>query len=65
MGKPTSLSELREIRNAQQRAKALLAKRDDLVRSAVLEEGHSYRMVGEAAGLSSTRVHEIVQSERR
>lgn len=60
MQKPTSLSELRRIRDAQRRAKALLVRRDELVRAAVLVEGHSYRMVGEAAGLSSSRIEEIV-----
>jgi hypothetical protein len=60
MGKPTALSRLRDIRNAQMRAQALLAERDELIRRAVKEEGHSYRMVGEAAGLVPSRVHKIV-----
>jgi hypothetical protein len=60
MGKPTSLSELRSIRDAQRRAKALDDRRDELIRDAILQEGHSYRAVAEAAGLKATRVHEIV-----
>lgn len=42
------------------RAKALLSERDELIRHAVEEEGHSHRMVAEAAGLSPGRVNQIV-----
>jgi hypothetical protein len=60
MGKGTSLSRLRSIRDAQRRAKALLTERDDLIREAVQVEGHSERLVAEAAGLSPGRINQIV-----
>jgi len=60
MGNGTALSQLRAIRDAQRRAKALLSRRDELIRLAVTEEGHSERLVAEAAGLSPGRVNQIV-----
>jgi hypothetical protein len=62
MGKGTSLSRLRGIRDAQRRAEALLPERDKLIRKAVTVEGHSERLVAEAAGLSPGRVNQIVHS---
>jgi DNA-directed RNA polymerase specialized sigma subunit len=40
----------------------MLPERDRLIREAVKEEGHSERMVAEAAGLSPPRINQIVQS---
>jgi hypothetical protein len=40
----------------------MLADRDLLIRDAVKREGHSERMVAEAAGLSSARINQIVHS---
>jgi hypothetical protein len=56
----TTLSELREIRDALERADALLAQRDKLILKAI-EEGHSQRKVAIAAGLSKARVDQIAQ----
>lgn len=63
MGKGTSLSRLRAIRDAQRRARAVLADRDELIRDAVKVEGHSERAVAEAAGLSPGRINQIVHSD--
>jgi predicted XRE-type DNA-binding protein len=55
----TTLAKLREIRDSQKRAKALLAKRDPLIRKAVGE--YSQRQVARAVGLSQARVSQIVE----
>jgi hypothetical protein len=64
MGTGTSLSRLRTIRDAQRRAKALLSERDELIVQAVKVEGHSERLVAEAAGLTSPRVNQIVNAAK-
>jgi DNA-directed RNA polymerase specialized sigma subunit len=64
MGTGTSLSRLRTIRDAQRRAKALLSERDELIVRAVKVEGHSERLVAEAAGLTSPRVNQIVNAAK-
>lgn len=56
----TTLSELREIRDAQKRADDL---RDDLIRKAI-KEGHSERKVAIAAGLTQPRINQIVRGTR-
>ena len=60
MSEPTALSRLRGIRDAQRRAQAMLPDRDELIREAIKREGHSERLVAEAAGLSPGRINQIV-----
>jgi DNA invertase Pin-like site-specific DNA recombinase len=57
-----TLPRLREIRAAQRRAKALTIERDRLIRKA-LTEGHSYRKIARAAGISHQRVQQIAASD--
>jgi transposase len=57
----TAISRLRTIRDAQRRAEALLVERDALIKKAVAE-GHSERLVAEAAGLSAGRINQITHS---
>lgn len=63
----SSLSRLRAIRDAERRVQAMRGDKDEvrntLVRDAVKEEGHSERMVAEAAGLSPGRINQIVHSD--
>lgn len=55
----TALSKLRAVRDAERRAEKLRVERDELIREAV-GEGHSERLVAEAAGLSPGRINQIV-----
>ena len=64
MGQRTALARLRSIREAQKRADALLAERDELIREAVQGENHPERIVAEAAGISHARVNQIVHRRR-
>jgi DNA-binding NarL/FixJ family response regulator len=52
------LPRLREIRDQQRSALALVPERDLLIRQA-LSEGKSENQVAEASGLSQPRIHEI------
>lgn len=57
------LPRLREIRDAIRRAEALVPERDRLVRRAVKKNGYSQRRVAEAAGISQSRVDQIVKEK--
>ncbi len=56
------LPQLRKIRDEIRRTDQLIADRDRLIREAV-GLGHSQRQIAEAAGLSQSRVHQIVISD--
>jgi hypothetical protein len=53
------LKRLREIREEQRRAVALVPERDRLIRRAAAEK-HSQRLIAKAAGLTRARVGQIL-----
>jgi DNA-binding transcriptional regulator LsrR (DeoR family) len=59
MPQQNPLPRLREIRDQQRRAQALIAERDHLIRVAATQ-GLTERQIAEASGLSQPRVHRIL-----
>lgn len=55
------LQRLREIRDAQKRARDLIAERDHLIRQAAADE-LPFRQIAIAAGLTPGRVHQIASN---
>lgn len=63
MAGPSPLHRLRQLRDDIRRMEGLVEARDDLIREAALS-GFTQQQIADAAGLSQSRVQEVITGHR-